>query len=144
MTSSVAEQILARVAEVLGSAQAISAAVDRARQAPYDEDDHPAINIKRVNDEISPHANNLVRHRFTFDLHLHVAGPDYETQADALHVAVNAELGKDPDLSAYGNSLYCTGSESQSGEADFIAGQLTAHYLIQFLTRPGDLTRAII
>lgn len=139
MTASRPEQILARVQACLLNATAAGDRVERARQDGYAAGDAPAINIKRGDVETKSFANGREHNRLEFSLELTTQGDDYETTADALHVAAHALLQADPILADLGKGLRCINSQIIGDKAEFVAGQLTARYEIQFLTRPGDL-----
>lgn len=139
MTASRAEQILARVQACLLHATPAGARVERARQAAYADGEAPAINIKRDDVETTALANGREHNRQAFTIECYAQGDDYETAADALHVAAHAVLHADPNLAQLGKGLRCTNTSMSGDEAEFAAGRLTARYEIQFLTRPGDL-----
>lgn len=143
MSASVAEQILARVSTALQAAPSLAITIVRNRLSAFGQDELPSINIKRLSDEETAHANGLTRHLLIFEIDILVAGENWETGTDALHVAAHNRLLADVTLSGLGHGLICTGSELAGGEAEYTCGRLTAQYQMQFLTRPGDLTRAI-
>lgn len=141
---SVAEQILARVQVALVTAAIVATdLVSRGREDAWGEDELPAINIIRAGDDQQNHAERLTRHVLTFDIQHLAVGTAWETVADALHMQVHAVLLADAQLQAIGRGLTCTGTEAQGASADIHTARLTAHYQIQFITRPSDLTRAI-
>lgn len=140
---SVAEQILARVAAALAAGAVTASAIDRGNEDSYGLDELPKINVKRGPSESSSHAQNLERTLLNFEVEHHDAGAAWETLVDALHMAAHAVIANDAQLAALGRGLRCTGTEALGDQADFTTGKLVARYQIQFLTRPGDPTRAI-
>ena len=70
-------------------------------------------------------------------------GAAWETVVDALHMQTHAALLADSVLPTIGRGLRCTAAEALGQSADVQTARLVARYQIQFLTRPGDLTRAI-
>jgi len=140
---SVFEQILARVAAALTAGAVTASDIDRGNEDGYGEDELPKINVKRGPSETSSHAQNLERTVANFEVEHHVAGAAWETLADALHIGAHAVIANDAPLAALGRGLRITGTEALAGSAEFVSGKLVARYQIQFLTRPGDPTRAI-
>jgi hypothetical protein len=140
---SVVEQILARVAAALTAAAVTASDIDRGNEDGYGEDELPKINLKRGQSETSSHSQGLGRTVANFEVEHHVAGAAWETIADALHMASHAVIANDAQLAALGRGLRCTGTEALGESAEFVSGKLIARYQIQFLTRPGDPTRAI-
>lgn len=138
-TASVCEQILAQVQSTLLTAGIVADRVFRGRRAPLDGEEFPAIKIKRGPSDSSSHATRVERVRFEFLVsHLVLDG---ETSVDALHVAAHAVLMSDAALGSIGYDLRLLATDTESDEADITADVLTARYQIQFLTRPGDVTR---
>lgn len=144
MATSVAEQILARVQAVLLNATPAGAHVERGRDDAFGDSELPAINIRRAStghDRLGDSGERVV---VSFDLELNVATQgDWETAADALHMAVHAVLVADTTLAALGRGLRCTGTDAQGDSADRVIGKLTARYQMQVFVRPGDLTRQL-
>lgn len=141
MSASVAEQLLARIHVLLSP---LVATVDRGRLAAYGEPELPAANLKRDGEDIAHHARNLQRHILTFTVEYIHAGADWETRSDAQHVQFDELIGSDAGLLSLGaRALQLVATDSQGEEGDYTAGRLSARYQIQFITRPGDLTRAI-
>lgn len=145
MSASVVEQILARV-QVALLAAGISglARVERARVDAFGAADLPALNIRRGGIDHERLGETGERLLVAFDLDHHVAvDDDWETAADALHMATHAALVADAPLAALGRGLRCTGTDMQGDSADRVIGLLTARYQLQVFVRPGDFTRAI-
>lgn len=140
---SVAEQILARVHTLLLAADVAGGNVFRNRTDPLGEDELPGIKILRGATDTSAHARGIDRHRFEFSVAHLVTGADVETQADALHMAAHTAVFADEPLAALGSDLRCIGTDTVPDDADVDAYRLTARYQIQFLTRPGDLSRKL-
>lgn len=141
---SVAEQILTRVHAVLIAAAIVTDdRLSRSREDAWGEDELPAINIVRLSTEEQGHSERLDRHLLSFDVQHLVASATWETAADALHMQTHAALMADQQLQSLGRGLRCTGTELLGTSADVQTARLVAHYQIHFITRPGDLTRAI-
>lgn len=140
---SVVEQILTRVHALLLAADVAGENVFRNRTDPLGEDELPGIKVMRGTTDNTAHARGVDRCRFEFSVAHLVTGADVETQADALHMASHAAIFADTQLAALGVDLRCTGTDTVPDDADVDAYRLTARYQIQFLTRPGDLTRSI-
>lgn len=141
--SSVAEQILARVETALIAANVAGGRIHRHNEAPFGDDELSAINIRRGGVETTVLGEKLERSLMVFELVHYVADNDWETAADALHMVSHAVVATDAPLAALGRGLRCVGTEPDGDDGEFVAGKLVARYQIQFLTRPGDLTRAI-
>ena len=139
MSTSRAEQILARVQAALLGVTPAGPRVERARQAAYSDTEALAINILRGDVETTALANAREHNRLSFTVECYAQGDDYETATDALHVAAHAVLLADPILAQLGKGLRCTNTSMSGDEAEFAAGRLTARYEIQFLTQTGDL-----
>lgn len=143
MPASVCEQILDRVNALLLDADVVGSSVWRNRRDPFSVDEVPAINIKRGELDVTPHANNVDRNRFSFAVaHVH-AGADVETATDALHVSSHRALFADGAFAELGKGLRLVAVDTEPDEADVDVYRLTARYEIQFLTRPGDPTRPL-
>lgn len=140
---SVAEQILARAQQALADAGIAGGVIDRGNDSAYDETELPAVNLKRGATDSSTHAQGLIHHRLEFEVEHYTDADDWETACDALHMLTHAVLATDDQLAALGRGLTCTGTEALGASADITSGKLIARYQIQFLTRPGDLTRAV-
>lgn len=140
---SVAEQILARAAAALTAGALTASTIDRGNEAPYSAADLPKININRGKAETSAHSQNIDRTLLNFEVEHYDAGAAWETLVDVLHMAAHAVIANDAQLAALGRGLRCTGTELLGGSAEYVSGKLVARYQIQFLTRPGDPTRAI-
>lgn len=143
MAASVCEQILARVNALLLDADIVGSAVHRNRRDPFSGEELPAINIKRGELDVTPHARNVDRNRFGFAVACVVAGADVETAADALHVACSQALFAEGAFAGLGVGLQLVAADNEPDEADVDVYRLTARYEIQFLTRPGDPTRPL-
>lgn len=143
MSASVMEKILSCVASVLSASLPVGTSIDRDRTIPYAQDEHPAVNVKRLPTGSTRHAENLIHTLAEFEIDFHTVVAPVGTSADALHMAAHAALAASSALNSLGRGLVCVSSDFASDEAEFSAGRITARYQIQFLTRPGDLTRAI-
>lgn len=140
---SVAEQILARVEAALIAANVAAGRIQRHNESPFGDDELPAINIRRGPVETTTLSEKLERNLMVFELVHYVAADAWETAADALHMVSHAVVATDAPLNSIGRGLRCVGTDPDGEESEFVAGKLVARYQIQFLTRPGDLTRAI-
>lgn len=144
MVASVIEQVLARVAAALSGATAAGSRVYRGGVDAIEHDGLPAINVRRAASPMDTHANTSNRVLVEFDVDHTVAdGEGWETAADALHMQVHAALLADAPLALLGRGLRCTSTDPAGDGADRVIGRLSAHYQMQVITRPGDLTRAI-
>lgn len=142
--ASVAEQILDRVQAVLETAGIVGPdSVARGRDDAWGDDELPGLNIVRAATEAQNHAERLERHVLEFEVRHLATGAAWETVVDALHMQTHAALLADSVLPTIGRGLRCTGTEALGQSADVQTARLVARYQIQFLTRPGDLTRAI-
>lgn len=140
---SVSEQILDRASDALIASGIAGGRIHRGNESAFGEDELPAINIRRAATETQTHSNGLDRTLMVFDVEHNIAGDTWETDVDALHMLSHAVLTTDTQIAAIGRGLRCVSTEAMGAEADFTAGKLVARYQIQFITRPGDLTRAI-
>ena len=146
MGASVAEQILASAAQALAASMLVPVGhVKRglAEDESFGEDELPLLNLRRSGGDSSLLATRAQQNTLNFALDIAVAGADWETRVDALHVAAETVLFGDAEINRLGRGLQCVGDELSSGGGDFIAGKLVAQYQIRFITRPGDLTRTI-
>jgi len=144
MSASVIEQILARAKAALSGATSAGASVFRGRADAINEDELPAVNVRRGGSAEEALGTNGARITVAFDVEHHVDdSADWETEADALHMEVHAVLGADAQLASLGRGLRCTGTDAQGEGADRVIGRLIAHYQMQIFVRPGDLTRSI-
>jgi hypothetical protein len=145
MTASVIEQILARVHVALLGATPAGANVYRGRDDAFSDSELPAINIRRTGTGHDRLGDSGERISVDLELDLHVATlGNWETAADALHMAAHAVLMTDvPLTAALGRGLRCDGTDAQGDSADRVIGKLTARYQMQIFVRPGDFTRAI-
>ncbi|MDI6748248.1 MAG: hypothetical protein QMD17_14010 [Rhodocyclaceae bacterium] len=144
MTASVIEQILARVHVALLGTTPASTNVYRGRDDAFDQAELPAINIRRTGTGHDRLGDSGERISVGIELDLHVATlGNWETAADALHMAAHAVLVADAPLAALGRGLRCDGTDAQGDSADRVIGKLTARYQMQIFVRPGDFTRAI-
>lgn len=149
MTASVFETSLARVAALLLSATAAGARVYRDRDDAFGDDEMPAINIRRGGTEGEVAGQDIELHSLTFSVSCITIGTDWETTADALHMAVHALLMGDATLAA--NAPRCLGTDVQASSIDrpsghitiLPAGHITSVYQIQIYVNPGDLTVVI-
>lgn len=142
MSASIIEQILAHAAAALDGTTAAGANVFRGRVDALAAEDIPGINIRRVPHGEEALAQTAQRLVVEFDVECFVDdSADWETAADALHMQAHAVLAADAQIAALGKGLRCTGTDPQGDSADRVIGKLTAHYRIQALVRPGDLTR---
>lgn len=143
MPASVTEQILARSKAVLLNATAAGAHVFRGREDPFSEEEIPCLNIRRADGERQAVGTNGDRGFVFFELDCIVKGDDWETTADALHMAAHALLVDDAQLNALGRGLRCVSDSCRGEGGDQTTGKLTARYQMQVFVRPGDLTRAV-
>jgi len=144
MAASVAERVLARVQAVLLNATPAGAHVERGRDDAFGDSELPAINVRRADTTHERIGETGERVVVSFDLELNVATlGDWETAADALHMAAHAVLVVDTTLAALARGLRCTGTDAQGDSADRVIGRLTARYQMQVFVRPGDLTRQL-
>jgi hypothetical protein len=144
MATSVIENILARVKAALLGATSAGGSVFRGRADAFADDELPGINVRRAASAKDSVGENGARILVAWDIEHHVAVTDnWETAADALHMAVHAVLAADAPLAALGRGLRCTGTDAEGDSADRVVGRLTARYQMQVFIRPGDLTKAI-
>lgn len=144
MSTSVIEQILARVAAALTGTTAAQANVFRGREDALADDEIPGLNIRRAPHSEDGIGQNGSRLFVDFDVeHFVDDTAAWETAADALHMQVHGALSADTQLAALGRGLRCTGTDPQGDSADRVVGKLTARYRMQVLVRPGDLTQPI-
>jgi hypothetical protein len=135
MAASIAEQVIARVSAVLlAGATAAGSRVYRARIVPLTDADLPAINITRAGtsaESISQESDETTL-EITLDIYTH--GDNWETTADALHMAAHALLFADATLKTLCHALTLTGTSTNNDRADRIYGQLTASYTTRLYT----------
>ncbi|MBA3034815.1 MAG: hypothetical protein KKF85_03390 [Gammaproteobacteria bacterium] len=141
MSASVIEQILARVAACLAAA---GLSVFRGRVDAFNDDELPAVNLRRADSNIDAIGTHGERISVGFDIeHYVTTAGAWESAADALHMQVHATLLADAPLAALGRGLRCTATDTQGESTDRVIGRLTARYQMQVFVRPGDFTRAI-
>lgn len=143
MSASAFEAILARAAAVLVHTTPAADRIYRARDDAFAAEETPAINIRRDNTSGEVLGSRGERHVLEFTLACIAAGTNWESSADAVHMAAHQQLMSDPDLGVLGHGLRCTSTEIQDDSADQPVGRITARYQMQVFIRPGDLTRAI-
>ena len=149
MTASVFEASIASVAALLLSATAAGARVYRDRDDAFGDDEMPALNIRRGGTEGEVAGDDSERHTLAFSVTCITIGTDWETTADALHMAVHALLMGDATLAA--QDLRCLGTDVQANTLDrssghitiLPAGHITAVYQIQIYVNPGDFSVVI-
>lgn len=145
MTQSLHEQALARVAAILADATSAGTNIFRGRVDALSKDELPGINIRRMPSNETAFGSNSQRSAATFDMELDVdERDDWETAVDALWMEAHALIVADEQLATLGRGLRCTGTETIGDGADRVIGKLTAHYEIQLLTNPGDISRSIL
>lgn len=141
--ASVIEQILEAVKDDLEAAGIVGEAY-RGRTEAWGEDELPGINIRRGTAETRTLANRLEQTTLEFEVeHLQADGVAWETAADAFHMTSNPVIANSARLKALARGLRCSGTEAIGASAEFSCGKLIARYQITFVTRPGDLTRAV-
>lgn len=142
MTASATEEILEIVkAALVGAALVDADAVYRGRLSPAPR--LPALNLRRTDTGNESSSPRYDRGRVDFALeHLVDADPeDWETKADALHMAAHAALIANAGLALIVSGLHCTGTEIEGELGDRVIGRLTARYELQILIKRSDLTR---
>jgi len=141
MSASVVEQILARVAACLAAA---GLSVFRGRVDAFEDDELPAVNVKRVASSftVTDVAGEVSQAEIEFEVEFHVAAlAGVETSADALHQAAHLALMDDATLAAWGkSSLRCVDTALDQDRADQAAACLVARYRIDAWVLQRDLS----
>ena len=139
MTTSVHEQILARVQAVL-----LAAGVERDRTEAPPAADTPALNITRGPGAFEPLAAQADAHAAEFVVEYWASGVAWSTAADALHMQAHAALVADGTLALLLRSLRCVATAPQFVAGDVPVGHIAATYRAQTLVRPRDLSRHLV
>lgn len=141
MAASAHEAVLARAAAVLlGAGTAAGTRIERGRPAAYSPSETPAINVRRSTGQAQAFGRGADQAQLEFELDHYVRGDDWETSADALHMAAHAALLADAALAALCKGLRCATTNARAEAGDQTLGQLTATYQCQALLEPGALT----
>lgn len=143
MSKSVHEQVLARVQQVLLNATDAGDVVDRGRPDPFSAREVPALNVRRALGNHTAFGRGVDHQVLQFEIDHLVRGDDWETQADALHMAVHQILLADVQLAALCKGLRCVLTEPAAQSGDETAGRLMARYEAQVLVRQADLTQQL-
>lgn len=138
MSASLIEQTLARIQQVLLGATAAGSRVERGRDEGVAPDEMPAITIRRQSGTVERNGLNSCQIQGSVDLDFWAAGPDWETQADAVHMSAHALLLADAVLR--GRITDCTSVQSAGASGEYLAGRLTATYAFTLSAAPADLT----
>lgn len=140
MAASLIEQILARAAAALvGSATTVA----RGRQDAFAPEEHPVLNLCRGNSPAKIAGERSDDITVSWEVHCHVRGADWETTADALHMAAHAVLMQDATLATLGHRLRCIETDAQADAAEQTAGKLIARYQMQIRVRPDNLGQTL-
>lgn len=142
--ASVIEQILVAAADGLIAAGLADGRVERGRTDAWGEDELPGINIRRGASESRTLGQRLEQTTLSFEVeHLVADVVGWESAGDALHLASHPILFGNAQIASLARGFICTGTEAVGASADFTCGKLIARYQLTFVTRPGDLTRAV-
>lgn len=98
----------------------------------------PAIAVRRAETTLSAFGPGVQDQQASFELDCHTAGADWETTADALHMAAHQAL-----ISAGVSGLAeltCERTTPQAESGDAVHGRITATYTGRALVRQASLT----
>ncbi len=138
---SVAERYLQRVFDVLTAAGTeASWFICRGRVDAHGIDELPALNIRRSTGMNSSFGHGVDQGTLEFEIDHLVRGEAWETEADRLHMEVNAALCGDAVLHHLGKGLRCIRTDPRAQSAEEVRGTLTATYQFQSLHRASDMT----
>lgn len=141
MTTSLREQILARVAAVLTTAAPGGANVYRAREVSITRAVSPAICVLYAGGKITQRsAVGVDRHEIQIKVAIFVRGDPWDSLADAVDVPAHQALMADPTLKAMGVELLREADGVEAQEADLTAGVLEVSYIAKFHAKAGDIT----
>lgn len=144
MAASKIETVLQLVQSVLMDATAVGTKVSRGRADALDRAELPAINIRRAPADHQGFGTSTSwstdQVTCDFDVDIEVAGENWETLADAIHVDANAALFQSPELLAMCPGLRCLRTDPTGEGGDGTSGRLTARYQFQTTQRRHDLT----
>lgn len=144
MANSAHESVLATMQQVIAAAAIVPPArVTRARVDAFGPDEVPAINLRRAPSQINAYGQGVDQALMEVAIDHLVYGKDWETAADALHMAVHAALAGSPVLAGVCRGLRCIRTEPRAEPGDQTAGRLTATYQAQALVRQSDLTTSL-
>lgn len=141
MAASAHEAIQARAkAVLLAAGTAAGTRIERGRPAAYSPAETPAINLRRSTGQMQAYGRGADQAALEFELDHYVRGDDWETAADALHMAAHAALLADATLAGLCKGLRCAVTNTRAEAGDQTLGQLTATYHCQALLAPATLT----
>lgn len=139
--SSLREQVLARVVQVLQNASTGSS-VFRDREVSITRATSPATVVIPKGNEVSKMATDVHRNLFEFALEHFVRGDPWSQLADPVDVASHAALMGDATLAGLVADLQRVSEEFEAQEADRTAGTLTVRYRGTFLTSRRAIDKA--
>lgn len=143
MAASLHELILARVKAALAAGNTGAARVERGRVDAFSPEEAPAINVRRSTGTHNEFAQGNDHGYFEFELDHLVRSSDWETEADALHMAAHLVLAGDAELATLGQGLRCIRTQPRAEPGDETVGCITATYQMQALVRITNLTKAV-
>lgn len=147
MSTSLREQILARVQAVIAAGGTGAVLVARSREQSITKAQTPAVTVRPIATEIVKQGGQE-RHELEFALEIFVRGDPWETLADPVDVACHAAILADlrataaPSLGSFVADVDRIGETFEAQEADRTAGTLTVRFRAAYLVSKQAIDRA--
>lgn len=136
---SIAEQITARVTELLSSVMGSACPVERSREDAISRAEAPFIIVAPVDEESEAFADGQDKTTFILALEITARGNPWDQAANAIADRAHAAILTDSQIAAMVARVRRNGAKWEGHEADLTAGVLTRHYRFVFVTPAGSL-----
>ena len=140
MTTSIREQILARLVTTLGSEPSIGAPVYRSRVTPLARGEAPAVVVEPVMDQANQTTIPKLDWSMTVRASIIVRGDTPDQVADPLVAAVHQKVMSDLTVGGLAYDVQPSTVAFELIEADNAAGVITCEYLVLYRTSLTDVT----
>jgi hypothetical protein len=141
MSSSLREQVIARMVVALTGTTPAGNNVQRAREVSIARAQTPAVVIMPSSTDLNRVASGADKNVFEVRIEIFVRGEPWDSQVDPIDVAAHAIVMTDAGLAALVSDIRRVSEAFESQEADATAGTLTVTYRMTWMGRAADLTR---
>jgi hypothetical protein len=139
-TTTIREQIMARLLALLYDTTDAQQNVYRARVTPFTRDDLPAINLVPKHEPVQALAIEVVERMLTIEMEIHVRDDAPDQAAEVIVQQAHALLMQDQTLGGLCARIIERETQWEFADADTPASKMTASYEIKYHTKAKDLT----
>ncbi|MDD5247819.1 MAG: hypothetical protein PHY45_02470 [Rhodocyclaceae bacterium] len=135
--ASVVEQIVARVASILGTG--LTCAVERSREAALSRGELPCVVVMPSEEDSESVDARDDKSTFILALEIHVRGTPWDQVADPIALSAHALIVKDAVIASLVARVRRHSTKWEGHDADATAGVMTRHYRFIYLTPAESL-----